>query len=326
MENAFLNGSLLSALIVSKNTPLEEEIRKASRQHQLFCFDEDCPAPVVKYNHGDKKTAYFSHVQDCGCSYARFDKQNTDGTRQIEHILYNQFQNKGFAIKMDVKITPSEYVHLAISSGGKLQLAIRLVSKISIFKIHDLQKAEKEANVPIKLIEVSTNVNPVEEKEAGLIKRAQIYRGAKSIIVISPNGQNATQYAIDPNKYEYRGRSFQPKGFSKFFSEKRTCSELTLENGEVTFEGFFARFESFLQDKRKAFLEEVSKIDFIKPADIYHSSINSTLPRGWGDLPLAKCSDKEIFTCVRCGHKGPKSEFWTYGGEYGALFGKCNKC
>lgn len=98
MENAKWNGQLLIASEIAKDYPLEKEIRKASGNKKLCCPDQECQNPILRYCHGEKKDAFFAHLNNEHYDYADFDRQNTQIMRTVRRTIYEQFKNKGFQV------------------------------------------------------------------------------------------------------------------------------------------------------------------------------------------------------------------------------------
>ena len=112
MERAFWNGTLYTATEIACDYKLEKEIRKASGRKELRCPDPECQNPVVRYCHGEIKEAFFAHLNNDLCDYAKFDKENTQIIRKIRHMIFEHFKNKGYKVQAEVKILKHHYTHL----------------------------------------------------------------------------------------------------------------------------------------------------------------------------------------------------------------------
>ena len=87
MENALWNGKLYTAAEIAESYELEKSVRKASGRKELRCPDADCPSPVLRYCHGEIKSAFFAHLDNCTCDYAEFDKENTQLMRKVKRTI-----------------------------------------------------------------------------------------------------------------------------------------------------------------------------------------------------------------------------------------------
>lgn len=74
MERAKWNGREYTASEIADDFEMEHAIRQISGR-ELFCPDPQCETPLLRYCHGEKKHAYFAHLQTGSCDYAQFDKQ-----------------------------------------------------------------------------------------------------------------------------------------------------------------------------------------------------------------------------------------------------------
>ena len=98
MENSIWNGQLLIASDIAKEYTLEKKVRKASGDKGLRCPDSDCQEPILRYCHGEVKDAYFAHLSNARCDYAKFDKINIQIVRKIKKILYEHFKENGYKV------------------------------------------------------------------------------------------------------------------------------------------------------------------------------------------------------------------------------------
>lgn len=92
MERAKWNDLEISATDIASDYQKEAEIRKVSGK-ELICLDPECESPLLKYCHGEKKSAYFAHLHDGNCDYAQFDRQPSI-LREIRYQLYESFKKK----------------------------------------------------------------------------------------------------------------------------------------------------------------------------------------------------------------------------------------
>lgn len=96
MERAKWNGREYTASEVADDFEMEHAIRQISGR-ELFCPDPQCETPLLRYCHGEKKHAYFAHLQTGSCDYAQFDKQ-PGIIREVRYKLYDLFKSYGRCI------------------------------------------------------------------------------------------------------------------------------------------------------------------------------------------------------------------------------------
>ena len=126
MEKALWKGQLYNAADISESYELEKTIRKASGRKELRCPDADCPSPILRYCHGEIKTAFFAHLDNCTCDYAEFDKENTHLMRKVKRIIYDSFVAQGYAVQLEVKLLPRHYTHLLFTMPSGKKIAVEL--------------------------------------------------------------------------------------------------------------------------------------------------------------------------------------------------------
>ena len=87
MENAIWNGKIISAIEIAQEYILEKDIRKASKNKEISCPDPGCRG-ILKYCHGEIKGAYFAHLDNGECDYARFDASDNAQMCILRRKLY----------------------------------------------------------------------------------------------------------------------------------------------------------------------------------------------------------------------------------------------
>ncbi len=110
MENGLWKGQPLIATEIAKYYPFEKEVRKASGRKELRCPDPDCQHPNLRYCHGEKKDAYFAHLNNKHCDYADFDKENTQIMRSVRKIIYEHFKSMGYQVRLEVKVLDGAFL------------------------------------------------------------------------------------------------------------------------------------------------------------------------------------------------------------------------
>lgn len=137
MERAKWNGREYTASEIADDFEMEHTIRQLSRR-ELFCPDPQCETPLLRYCHGEKKHAYFAHLQTESCDYAQFDKQ-PGIIREVRYKLYGLFKSKGYDAQIEQKILPHHYTHILLKTETKT-IAIEIGSSATrVAQIDTLQ-------------------------------------------------------------------------------------------------------------------------------------------------------------------------------------------
>ena len=172
MEKALWMGQLYTAADISESYELEKTIRKASGRKELRCPDADCPSPILRYCHGEIKTAFFAHLDNCTCDYAEFDKENTHLMRKVKRIIYDSFVAQGYDVQLEVKLLPRHYTHLLFSMPSGKKIAVELgTQRTTANRIDYLTEQYAAIGVDVKWIVISNSQTPVKENETFYIKR-----------------------------------------------------------------------------------------------------------------------------------------------------------
>lgn len=262
MENALWNGQLYTAAEVAESYELEKSIRKASGRKELKCPDVDCPSPILRYCHGEIKSAFFAHLDNCTCDYAEFDKENTHLMRKVKRIIYDSFIAQGYNVQLEVKLLPRHYTHLLFNLPSGKRIAVELGTQRTTANRIDYLSAQYAAiGIDVKWIVISNFQTPVKENETFFIKRYILNESKrKDILVLNWDGSEITQYVVDPNKYLYRGNPLHSDNYPDIYSETADLSELILDNEELTIRGFHSRYDEWLARKRAAFEKRMAQL------------------------------------------------------------------
>lgn len=262
MENALWNGQLYTAAEVAESYELEKSIRKASGRKELKCPDVDCPSPILRYCHGEIKSAFFAHLDNCACDYAEFDKENTHLMRKVKRIIYDSFIAQGYDVQLEVKLLPRHYTHLLFNLLSGKRIAVELGTQRTTANRIDYLSAQYAAiGIDVKWIVISNFQTPVKENETFFIKRYILNESKrKDILVLNWDGSEITQYVVDPNKYLYRGNPLHSDNYPDIYSETADLSELILDNEELTIRGFHSRYDEWLVRKRAAFEKRMAQL------------------------------------------------------------------
>ncbi|MDT3698849.1 MAG: competence protein CoiA family protein [Thermincola sp.] len=263
MENALWNGHLLIASELADDYTLEKEIRKASGRKELRCPDPLCQHPVLRYCHGEIKDAFFAHLNNEHCDYANFDKDNTQVMRTIRRVIYEHFKNKGYQVRLEVKLLDHQYTHLLFDMADGSRVAVEIgTQRLTANRIDSLTDAYRKKNIAVKWIVLGNPNTPVREKQTFFIKRYLLNESTnKDLLVVNHDGSEVAQYKADPNKYEYNGRNFSSVEYPDTYMEYATLSDLTFEENELSFAGFHERYQKWLVKKQAAFNEKVRLLE-----------------------------------------------------------------
>ena len=263
MEKAIFNGNPYIAIDVANSFEAEERIRIASGRKELRCPDADCKNPILKYCHGKKKVPYFSHLNNCSCDYAIFDRETAPILRKVKIALYKHLLKQGFDVKLDVKIIPHHYTHILVTLCNR-EVALEFgTSKMTACKIEELTYKYKELGVDVRWIEVSEHELLISrEEDAVFIERYSLNKSeTKDVLDINSNDNSVIQYAYDTRRYEYEGKELTSHNYPQIYHEKANISELTFEKERLAISGFYDRFELFLTKKRDAFDKKIAQLN-----------------------------------------------------------------
>lgn len=263
MENAQWNGQLLIAYEIAKDYPLEKEIRKASGHKELHCPDPECKNPILRYCHGEKKDAFFAHLNNEHCDYADFDRQNTQIMRSVRRTIYEQFKNKGFQVYPEVKILDHHYTHLFINMGEGNKIAVEIgTQRITANRIDTLTDAYRKKGIAVKWIVIDNTDTNVRESQTYFLKRYLFNESKnKDLLVVAWNGKEVAQYKVDRNQYKYNGRIITSINYLETYIEHAPIEELTIDGEELTLAGYNERYENWLLRKRSAFEKRIIQLD-----------------------------------------------------------------
>lgn len=153
MENSIWNGQLLIASDIAKEYTLEKKVRKASGDKGLRCPDSDCQEPILRYCHGEVKDAYFAHLSNARCDYAKFDKINIQIVRKIKKILYEHFKENGYKVQLEVKIIDHHYTHLLFELPDGKTIAVEIgTQQLSKNRMDNINEKYKSKGIAVKWI------------------------------------------------------------------------------------------------------------------------------------------------------------------------------
>lgn len=274
MEKAIYKGKLIFASDVAKEFDFERAVRLASKNRKLRCPDNDCNAPVVKYCRGEKKCAYFAHIDNNECDYAKFDKQNRR-LKDIRLALYEHFKALGYAVDIEKKILKHRYCQLSFCTDEGNLIAIEFGNKNMMVK--DIEEREAEfygAGINLLWLFVGDLESPKNTEKMSYFKRHLVQKSGyqEFIIISSENINDIAQYRIYDN--------------DELYSEKNHLSSLVFENGTITIKGFNSRYGKWLADKKKIQKEIINDSHFEKRQELETSKENIQKANKVHSLPL----------------------------------------
>ena len=118
-----------------------------------MCPDPDCDCRLLKYCHGDVKDAYFAHLNNANCDYAKFDSEIPSEIRTIRTKLFNAFKEKGYNVSLEEKIIPHHYTHLVLNMPDGNRIALKSGSQqTTAEKIESLNNLYLNEGIPVKWI------------------------------------------------------------------------------------------------------------------------------------------------------------------------------
>ncbi|MDE6058482.1 MAG: hypothetical protein K2G44_00325 [Clostridia bacterium] len=254
MENAIYKDNLLLALEISKNYEFEKQIRLASAHKELLCPDPDCEHRALRYCHGEKKEAYFAHRNNLHCDYALFDKQNTELIRRIKKNVYNHLISLGYNVQMEKKLLPHHYSHLLFTSPDGKSLAVELASnRLLAIRVESLLKQYYEQNMKVKWIVIDEIDRVFQENQTYFIKRFALNElDNNDLLIIDSDCERVAQYRLD--KKNYGDKYFT--SLDCLYEETGTITDLTLDNLNLSINGFDARFIDWQIIKETRIIEQ----------------------------------------------------------------------
>ena len=263
MEYAIWNGERISAFEVSKNYQLEKQIRQASGKKQLYCPDKDCENRILRYCHGEKKEAYFAHLNNNLCDYSEFDRNNTDIVRSIRRRFYEHFKSMGLSVELEIKILKHHYTHLLITTDNGRKIAVEFgTQRLSANYINRLSVEYQKQNIPVKWIVIGDINHSIEEDKVFFLKRYLLNESTnKDLIIVSWNAAEVAQFKIDPNEYKYKNREIRSENYPKDFKKLGKIEDIILEGEELSIIGFHDDYNKWLTKKDHAYNKRIAQLE-----------------------------------------------------------------
>ena len=335
MEHAKWKNKTLNAKDVADNYNLEKQVRIASPLKELLCPDEGCKSPTLRYCHGEKKGAYFSHLTNCKCDYADYDKSDNTIIRTIRYKLYDHFIALGYDIQLEKKVLEHHYSHLLITLKENKLLAIEIgTQQTSAKKIKELSTEYNRHRILLRWIIVGDMDSTCKENELYFIKRISLHESKyPEFLLMDWTGENIAQYRWEQSKYEFKDKD--P------YIEKSSIKHLILDGQDLSIEGFNDRYNAWVKAKKNDSQKEQLPIRYIPSTrSIGYAQVTNTSHEKSYDARKAEImgkidqqiyqardsSDKRWVRCEICGKIAEEGDFSSYGGENHINLGICNDC
>lgn len=269
MEKAIWNGKEIIAFSVADDYETEKVVRRASSRRELLCPDENCEHRVLKYCHGDKKQAYFAHLQNSNCEYEKYDNETEDYVKNIKQILFNHFSELGYDVKIDQKLIAHHYSHIVIYQDQKV-FPIQIITKFSEFsRIMDIYESFKANGISANWIVTDANFGDsfYAENELNFAKRFSLNEGNRnSLLTINLSGEQVAQYRVDENNYVFDGKYCLTSDYPRVFKKIGKVNDLVFNNGNVLLKHFDFDYEKFISLKMSKFEARVIEMKAEKEA------------------------------------------------------------
>lgn len=345
MEKALFNGEVFIASEVAKSFELEKIIRQASGNHQLRCVDNNCHNPIVRYCRGEKKRAYFAHLDNSSCDYAQFDKVNNEIMCQARLDLYESFKSRGFDVQMEIKVLPKHYTHLLVTLMNGEQVAIEIGDRRTTAKhIEDLETKYADIGVKVKWVVIDEKKSIIKENDAFYLKRYALNKNKNNDVLIYQGEMGEiTQYKEDLNKYYYGGRELKSKNYPEVFSKTTSINDLCFEDGELSIFDFYKEYEDWICKKVNAFNVKVKEMEKAaensKELTSNTKVVESSNKKSHEELrqqikPFLDQQEEPVkdeygnrwIRCKICGLEETAEKFGIYGGVGSVNLGVCSSC
>lgn len=366
MENAFWGEKLLMATDIAKNYQLEKKVRIASGDKELRCPDVECQYPILRYCHGEKKGAFFAHLNNSCCDYAEFDRTDKQVIKNIRKAIYEHFKAIDYQVQLEVKVLEHHYTHLLFTMADGSIVAVEIGTQQISAKYMDILTDEyRKKGIAVKWIVIANAETRVNEEHTYFLKRYLLNESInKDLIVISWDASKVSQHKVDTSRYEYHGQAMEYSKYPKTYTEVALLNELVFEKNELTLTGFTARYENWINKKQEYLKKRMIQFDeknllYHKPHEILEkvvqpisSAIVSVTPTvdipsrkpSWENLNNEQFREKILYLiekqdeqardssgvrwikCEKCGIIDTEANFVTYGGIGRLNLGICNNC
>lgn len=349
MEYALWKGEKISAGKVADrgNYELEREVRLASRNRQLYCVDKNCPQPIVKYCHGEKKGAYFSHICDSGCDYAAFDKRYEE-FKEVRSKLCEHLLSSGFEADVEQKLLEHRYSQLSyVGTDGRLRAVEFGNNRTGADRIFKTEEEYGEKDIGLQWIVIGKITEKRFEHEFFFLKRFLLNEAiVHGFVMISPEENYRVAQFREDNE-EYVGNVILPE-YGKLYFETAEFRELTIYDNKIAIRGFEERYGIWLNNKRLKIkeLEEKSRKEKatkkfnqlpVRAPESYKAVEMSKIIKcytkediykniGQQDKQVRDKNGKRWLQCEICNKIDAEDAFFSYGGKNHLNLGICNDC
>jgi len=345
MENGIWEGKLIVAAEISRKYESEKKIRKASACKELRCPDSECSHPIIKYCHGDKRGAFFSHLINDNCDYAVFDKIETSRMKELRRKMYEQFICDGYTVYPEQKLLKHHYSHFFFKFDH-CDIVVEVGTKNST--VHQVEKLNQEywdAGLNVNWVVADNAKKHIVESQTFFLKRFILNEARnKSLLVIDWNGVDVAQYMIDKLEYFYEEENGLPAGISDTYQEISTIEHLTFHNGELSIYGFEKRYRVWKQEREEKYkriieMKNLNNIEEKRTENIQKKYISQDMAPSYDELkeeilPYIDQQKEQVhdsinnrwIRCEICNRIDMDVNFSSYGGKNHVNLGRCKKC
>ncbi|MBO5224122.1 MAG: hypothetical protein J6C23_06400 [Clostridia bacterium] len=328
MDKALFEDIKVSAYEIAQDYKKENLFREYSRNKKIRCADPDCKQPIVRYCHGDKKSAYFAHLTNTDCDYDRFDKKDNSILKQLRIKLFEHFTSLGYKVETECKLLEHHYSPVFCVKENESFVIEFGSPKTTKGYVDKLLREYSFNKISVKWIVVGSQNFSLKENEVSYLKRF-LWNESKNNDFILVDGDEVVQYRWDKKELSLNDDI-------EIYYEKDILGNLIVVDGELSIDGYGLRFEDWKKNKEIKMSQEIEKnqamggqkrknlidIQVCEQYDLYkESSIESNIT--YNSSCSFSNSQGVVFTCCECGKKMHGCEFYE---THVDGTGICNEC
>lgn len=323
MDKAIIDNIIVSAYEISLNYDKEKIIRRYSRNKKILCSDPHCKNPVLRYCHGDKKSAYFAHLINTECDYNEFDRNDNALFKELRIKLFHHFTSLGYKVQTECKLLDHHYSPIYCMKDSESFVIEIGDSKTTISYVENILKDYSLKNISVKWLVVGDEIVFSKENKVSFLKRFLLNESKNNDFILI-NGNKMIQYRLDKKLYKLNL-------FREIYSEEAELRELCLEDGELSINGFNSRYFIWQQNKEVEIDKEIKRREeqeraFDKKQESEKNFIQLTNKKNRLYSYVVKnthncvSKTKKTYTCIKCGKIACESEFYMMQGNSGTCW------